>query len=75
MSVIFPAVANKGGQLSSSIRNREGLVDPRQPKGRKGGNLLICQFQAFIKIGISDRAEFINSRYRETSPYTGMIQQ
>jgi hypothetical protein len=39
VGVIFPAVADKGGQLSSSIGNGEGLVDRRQPKGRKGGNL------------------------------------
>ena len=75
MSVIFPAVANKGGQLSSSIRNREGLVDPRQPKWGKGANLLIGQFEAFIEVGISDRPEFINSRDRETTPDAGMVQQ
>jgi hypothetical protein len=44
LGVIFPAVANKGGQLNSSIGNGEGPVDRRQPKGRKGGNLFISQF-------------------------------
>jgi len=42
VGVIYPTVANEGSQFGSSIGNRKGLADPRQTKGGKGGNLLIC---------------------------------
>jgi hypothetical protein len=61
--VIFSTVANQGRQFGGPIGNCKGLVDTRQTKGRKGGDFLIGQFEAFVEIRVADRPEFIYSRY------------
>src|ERR1700732_4635704 len=54
LRVIFSTVVNKGGQFGSPVGNRKWLDDARQTKGRKGCNLLISQFEAFVEICIAD---------------------
>lgn len=72
--VIFSTVVNKGGQFGSPVGNRKWLDDARQTKGRKGCNLLISQFEAFVEICIADRSKFKYPRYCQSRPCTWMVQ-